>query len=88
VLTSCYLINRLPSRILSHKSPLEILYDRKVNISHLKVFECTCLAMFTLKMEENLTQKHTNVYLLVIILQRKDTSVSIQIQNRCIFLEM
>jgi hypothetical protein len=42
VLTSCYLINRLPSRILDYKSPLEILYNRNINISHLRVFGCVC----------------------------------------------
>lgn len=42
VLTSCYLINRLPSRILNYKSPLEALYKRKFNISHLRIFGCVC----------------------------------------------
>jgi Reverse transcriptase (RNA-dependent DNA polymerase)/Integrase core domain/gag-polypeptide of LTR copia-type/GAG-pre-integrase domain len=42
VRTACYLINRLPSRILEFKSPLEIIYNRKINISHLKVFGSVC----------------------------------------------
>jgi Reverse transcriptase (RNA-dependent DNA polymerase)/Integrase core domain/gag-polypeptide of LTR copia-type/GAG-pre-integrase domain len=42
VLTGCYLINRLPSRVLDFQSPFEILYGRKPNISHLRVFGCTC----------------------------------------------
>jgi Reverse transcriptase (RNA-dependent DNA polymerase) len=42
VLTSCYLINRLPSRILDYKSPLEILYKRNINLSHLRCFGCLC----------------------------------------------
>jgi Reverse transcriptase (RNA-dependent DNA polymerase)/Integrase core domain/gag-polypeptide of LTR copia-type/GAG-pre-integrase domain len=42
VRTACYLINRLPSRILGFKSPLEKLYDRKIGISHIKVFGCIC----------------------------------------------
>ena len=42
VLTATYLINRLPSAILDFKSPIEILYNKKPNINHLKVFGCTC----------------------------------------------
>jgi hypothetical protein len=42
VLIATYLINRLPSANLSFKSPLEILYNRKINLDHLRVFGCTC----------------------------------------------
>jgi len=41
-LTAAYLINRLPSRVLDFKSPLEVLQDKVSDISHLKVFGCTC----------------------------------------------
>jgi Integrase core domain len=42
VLTAAYFINRLPNVNLEFKSPLEILYGRKINIDHLRVFECIC----------------------------------------------
>ena len=42
ILTATYLINRLPSVRLKNKSPLEILYQRKINIDHLRVFGCVC----------------------------------------------
>lgn len=44
VLTAAYLINRLPSRILKLKSPLEILKKRKIDLSHLRIFGCVCYA--------------------------------------------
>ncbi|KAB2614533.1 hypothetical protein D8674_039240 [Pyrus ussuriensis x Pyrus communis] len=37
-----YLINRLPSRVLGFKSPMEIVKNRKLDLSHLKVFGCIC----------------------------------------------
>lgn len=37
-----YLINRLPTPILNHLSPLEKLFHTKPNYSFLKVFGCEC----------------------------------------------
>ncbi|XP_070668960.1 uncharacterized protein [Malus domestica] len=42
VLTAAYLINRLPSKILNFKSPYKVLKDRQINLSHSRVFGCTC----------------------------------------------
>ncbi|CAL9008198.1 unnamed protein product [Prunus brigantina] len=42
VLTAAYLINRLPSRVLDFKSPYEVMKGKKINLSHLRVFGCTC----------------------------------------------
>jgi hypothetical protein len=39
-LCATYLINRLPSVKLNNRSPLEILYQRKINLVHLRVFGC------------------------------------------------
>jgi len=41
-LTAAYFINRLPSQVLDFKFPLEVLQDKVPDISHLKVFGCTC----------------------------------------------
>ena len=42
ILTATYLINRLPSPVLGFKSPYEVLKDRKIDLTHLKVFGCVC----------------------------------------------
>ena len=41
VLTATYLVNRLPSRVLDFKCPLEVLQEKRPDISHLKFFGCT-----------------------------------------------
>lgn len=42
VKTAAYLINRLPSRILDSKSPLEVMKGRPLDLSNLRVFGCVC----------------------------------------------
>lgn len=40
--TACFLINRLPTRLLHMKSPLEVLLHETPDYSFLKVFGCAC----------------------------------------------
>ncbi|KAM1709738.1 hypothetical protein TB1_000224 [Malus domestica] len=42
VMAAVYIINRLPSRVLGFKSPLEVMKGRKIDLSHLRVFGCVC----------------------------------------------
>jgi len=41
-LTSCYLINRLPTPLLQNKSPFEKLFNQIPDFKFLKVFGCAC----------------------------------------------
>jgi hypothetical protein len=42
VLTATYLINRTPLRVLSMKTPCEMLWGENKFVVPLKVFGCTC----------------------------------------------
>ena len=44
VLTAVHIINRLPSKILNHKTPFEKLYCKPPSYAHLKVIGCLCFA--------------------------------------------
>jgi hypothetical protein len=41
-LTSCYLINRLPTPLLKNKSPFEKFFSRNPDYKFLKKFGCAC----------------------------------------------
>ncbi|GJU85803.1 putative RNA-directed DNA polymerase [Tanacetum coccineum] len=44
VLTALYLLNRLPSSVLNGKSPFELVYKRKPNLSYFWSFGCLCFS--------------------------------------------
>ncbi|GAA0186269.1 hypothetical protein LIER_33557 [Lithospermum erythrorhizon] len=44
IFTATYLINRIPAYILGCKIPYELIYEKKLDIEHLKIFGCLCYA--------------------------------------------
>ena len=45
--TTCHIINRLPTPLLNHKTPLETLFHKPPSLSHLRTFGCTCFPLLT-----------------------------------------
>ena len=57
VLTATYIINRLPTRVLNGKSPWQVLKGRDINLSHLRVFGCSCYVRVQPKDRDKLDPK-------------------------------
>ncbi|KAL0642233.1 hypothetical protein Bca4012_102511 [Brassica carinata] len=59
VQTACYLINRVPTKILKNLSPFEVLNKSKPVIDHLRVFGCVCYVMVPGEQRNKLDAKST-----------------------------
>lgn len=77
VLTAIYLINRIPSRVINFKSPLEVLRNQEIDISHLRVFGCVCYVHQQAIHRDKLDARSIpDVYFLSILPRKKDTYVT------------
>ncbi|GAB2269139.1 hypothetical protein Dimus_038757 [Dionaea muscipula] len=43
--TACYILNRALVRPLLHKTPYELLKNKKSNLAHLRIFGCKCFVL-------------------------------------------
>lgn len=59
VVTACYLINRIPTKILHDQSPFEVLTNTKPSIDHLRVFGCVCFVLVPGENRNKLDAKST-----------------------------
>ena len=59
VVTACYLINRIPTRILQDHSPFEVLNKTRPSIDHMRVFGCLCFVLIPGEQRNKLEAKST-----------------------------
>ena len=59
VLTACYLINRIPTRILQDLSPYEVLNKTRPTIDHMRVFGSLCFVLIPGEQRNKLEAKST-----------------------------
>ncbi|KAL0745858.1 hypothetical protein Bca101_101627 [Brassica carinata] len=59
VISACYLINRIPTRVLEDQSPFEVLNKVKPSLSHLRVFGSLCYVLIPGDMRNKLEPKST-----------------------------
>ena len=59
VMAACYLINRIPTRVLNEQSPFEVLNKTKPSIEHLRVFGCVCFVSKPGEQRDKLDAKST-----------------------------
>ncbi|KAL0744686.1 hypothetical protein Bca101_100787 [Brassica carinata] len=57
VMSACYLINRIPTRVLQDQSPFEVLNKIKPFLNHLRVFGCVSYVMVPGEMRNKLEPK-------------------------------
>jgi hypothetical protein len=82
-MTTTYLINRMPSRILDMKSPTELLLMKCDFRVPPKVYGCVCFVEDHQPMVSKLDPQ-ASVFLWVMHVLRKDTSVGILLVRDCL----
>ena len=56
-MTATYIINRLPSKVLKHKTPYEVLFGKTPSCHHLRIFGCLVYAKDNKKGEDKFGER-------------------------------
>jgi hypothetical protein len=80
ILNANYLINRIPSTAIDNKIPLEIFFQRKINVDHLRVFGCT--SFVKIKRKDKLDVNSIKTIFWGTHQNLKATNVMIQLQKK------
>lgn len=59
VMSACYLINRIPTRVFHDLCPYEVLNKTKLSIDHLRVFGCMLFVLIPGEQRNKLEAKST-----------------------------
>ena len=57
VVSACYLINRIPTKVLNDISPFQVLNKMTPPIDHLRVFGCVCYVLIPCQQKNKLKPK-------------------------------
>ncbi|WZZ50850.1 hypothetical protein YC2023_050957 [Brassica napus] len=59
VATACYLINRIPTKVLKGQAPFEVLNKHKPSVDYLRVFGCLCFVLVPGELRNKLEARST-----------------------------
>uniref|UniRef100_A0A0D2ZWQ2 Retroviral polymerase SH3-like domain-containing protein n=1 Tax=Brassica oleracea var. oleracea TaxID=109376 RepID=A0A0D2ZWQ2_BRAOL len=59
VATACYLINRIPTKVLKDQAPFDVLNKHKPSVDYLKVFGCLCFVLVPGELRNKLDARST-----------------------------
>ncbi|KAL0641351.1 hypothetical protein Bca4012_102606 [Brassica carinata] len=59
VATACYLINRIPTKVLKDQAPFEVLNKHKPSVDYLRVFGCLCFVLVPGELRNKLEARST-----------------------------
>ncbi|KAL0796318.1 hypothetical protein Bca101_067695 [Brassica carinata] len=82
VVSACYLINRIPTKVLKDVSPFQVLNKTQPPINHLRVFGCVCYVLVPGEQRNKLDPKSIKAMFIGYSHTRKGTSVMYQIQEK------
>jgi hypothetical protein len=88
ILSAAHLINRIPTPILSNKTPHEMLFSVSPSYSHLQIFGCLAYISTLSRHRTKFDSRAHHAFSLVTHMALKDINSLIFIQNLLLYLAM